>query len=102
LRASESSTRDCIEAAWCILVRVDERPIIEVLYTCEECGLTDVPVPVVARTTEDVVVWLEQVAVPALARDHARRSPRCHVDKFADVKVPMPAGTSKIGGTVEN
>jgi hypothetical protein len=81
---------------------MDGLPTIDVLYTCDVCGLTDIHVPVFARTTEDVVVWLEQVAAPALARDHGWRSPDCPVTSFTNVKVPIPAGTVKIGGAVEN
>ncbi len=78
------------------------RPTIEVLYTCNQCGLTDVHVMVFSRMAEDVSVWLMEVAAPALAHDHEQRSPHCRITKFTNIKIPIPAGTSKIGGTVEN
>lgn len=72
-----------------------------VLYSCPECGLVDVPVPVPSRTTEDVVQWFEGVMIRYLGVDHARRSPHCHPNKLRDVKIPMPAGTDRVGGAVK-
>lgn len=73
---------------------------ITVLYSCHLCGLTDIPVPVPARTDEDVLVWMEQTG-GLLSRDHDQRSPLCHPDKLSNVKIPM-TGTDRVGGAAQN
>lgn len=79
-----------------------EGTTIQVLYTCDQCGLTDIAVDVRTRSTEDVLVWMEQVMAYAIARDHDVRSPHCIITKFTQVKIPLPAGTAKLGGAVEH
>lgn len=69
-------------------------------YACKLCGVKDVSVPVRFRwSSEDVVAWMERVAVRAVREDHARRSPWCRA-KTADLTIPVPEGTGHIGGPV--
>ena len=74
---------------------------IHCFYSCKSCGLVKTPVDVPARGEENVVEWLEQIAMRALAADHRQKSPTCHPKSLADVMIPM-TGTSKVGGPVEN
>ena len=74
---------------------------IEVMYSCEHCQLLRVKVQVPARCTEDVVTWLEQVAVRAVAADHLRRSPHCLSTQLSELFVPI-TGAAKIGGPALN
>jgi hypothetical protein len=76
-------------------------PVITVLYSCPGCGLKNVSCEVYARTTEDVIFWVENVMGYALVRDHHRRSPECAAQTMRQVTIPM-TGASKVGGAVEN
>jgi hypothetical protein len=63
--------------------------ILQVLYSCKGCSLTDVPVTVAHRKQgEDVVKWMRQVQI-RLYDDHASRSPRCK--SLVDAKIPIQA-----------
>lgn len=73
---------------------------IEVLYSCPDCGLVDVPVKVPARGVEDVGEWMEATVV-LVGNDHFCRSPSCEPEKLRDLKIPM-AGTDRIGGAPVN
>ncbi len=79
----------------------DDEPTIEVLYTCDGCGLQKAKVNVKARTTEDVALWMERTAIHDIAQDHARRSPFCAAKTIKEIMIPM-TGSSKIGGVSEN
>jgi len=70
---------------------------ITVRYSCRDCGLIDVQVPVAVRGAEDVGQWMDGVLLPALANDHRTRSPRCSPRTLANVKIPMPEGVSRVG-----
>ena len=74
---------------------------IQVLYTCLPCCIVDAKVDVPARTTEDVITWVEKVMGPAIAEDHQRRSPNCFPTTLSNVKIPV-TGAAKIGGPTEN
>ncbi len=82
-------------------VRLEATSHIECKYSCSLCGLHRVSVMVAARTTEDVAVWLEQIATPALVNDHEARSPGCHPATLSELLIPI-TGASKIGGPLEN
>lgn len=73
---------------------------VTVLYSCHVCGLTDIPVPVPARTDEDVLVWMEQTG-GLLSQDHAQRSPLCHPKTLSNVKIPM-TGADRVGGAPQH
>lgn len=73
---------------------------IEVLYSCPECGLVDIPVKVRARDQEDVIEWM-RATIPLIGKDHHRRSPECYPAQLRDVKIPMD-GTDKVGGPSVN
>ena len=75
---------------------------IECTYSCEVCGLDDVPVKVPARGEEDVVDWMRKVCTPALYRDHHFRCPECTSQMLKNLMIPMPVGTDRIGGAVAN
>lgn len=77
-------------------------PTLGVLYSCHKCGLRDVEVKLLARTNETIVRWMNDVMARALSADHDRRSPHCHITKLDEIKIPMPPGTGKVGGVVEN
>jgi len=76
---------------------MSNRPVIQVLYTCDGCNLKDAKVAVPARTTEDVVTWTQKIMAQAIADDHFRRSPHCYSKTMATVKIPI-TGANKIGG----
>jgi hypothetical protein len=69
---------------------------ITVLYSCPACGLADMPVPVPARTDEDVLKWMD-ATVRACCDDHRRRSPECRPTELYDLKIPM-TGADRVGG----
>jgi len=69
---------------------------ITVLYSCHGCGLSKVTCEVPARTTEEIVNWVQNVMGPALRVDHDSRSPNC-TSNLADVMIPI-SGADKIGG----
>ena len=73
---------------------------ITCMYTCKSCGLTKVEVTVPARTTEDVVVWVQETA-NLLGRNHSTRNPHCRERKI-DLYIPIPAGTDRVGGAPLN
>jgi hypothetical protein len=73
---------------------------IQVLYTCITCGTYRARVTVKARTTEDVLTWMEQVCLPALMQHHAARSPGCNTDRFDEIMVPID-GAEHVGGELK-
>lgn len=72
-------------------------PTIEILYTCDSCGIKNQKVVVIARTTQNVVEWVQRVAAYAISADHAGRSPHCKATTMTDMKIPV-SGTDKVGG----
>jgi len=74
---------------------------ISVKYSCHQCGVSKRIVEIPARTTQDVVQWLNEVMAPMLSRDHDSVSPGCIISKLDEVFIPI-SGTSKIGGAVEH
>jgi hypothetical protein len=73
--------------------------MIEIRYSCHECGIVDAGVTVRFReSTEAVVAWMRQVVEPALSADHRARSPHCCPETLSEVKIPVPAGTDYVGG----
>lgn len=72
--------------------------MIQCLYTCDACGLEDVAVDVPEReANQDVVYWLQHVAVSMIGADHRIRSPSCAATKITALKIPVPDGTQRIG-----
>jgi hypothetical protein len=69
---------------------------IVVSYTCDACGLKDIPVTVPPRGTEDVVTWMEGMR-PLLVADHQKKSPDCHPRAFTHVKIPFAPGSERVG-----
>lgn len=70
-------------------------------YSCGLCGVHRAEVEVPVRTTEDVRVWMDQVCIPAIVRDHEARSPGCHPDTLQELMIPTD-GRQMIGGPVVN
>jgi len=67
-------------------------PTVNVLYTCRKCGLIDKSVPVAERADgQDIADWMMVVQI-ALSADHDRISPRCHIVKFTNCKIPLAHG----------
>ncbi|OGA15873.1 MAG: hypothetical protein A3I63_01945 [Betaproteobacteria bacterium RIFCSPLOWO2_02_FULL_66_14] len=76
---------------------------IGIRYSCALCGLEDVEVAVRLREPEeDVIQWMEKAVTPALGRDHFNRSPRCQPSTLTQVKIPVPPGTTMVGGPAVN
>lgn len=74
-------------------------PLIFCKYSCDLCGLTRVPVPVVARgETQTLEAWMQQLTL-TLARDHRQRSPHCHPQDLKEVMIPFDTTTphAKVG-----
>jgi hypothetical protein len=65
-------------------------------YSCR-CGIRDAEVEVPARTTEEVVDWVERVLGAAIGADHMKRSPHCRATEMEHVKIPM-LGSDRVGG----
>jgi len=68
------------------------------LYSCNVCGIKDAEVQVPARGAEDVIAWMNGTLTPHLVADHEQRSPGCRPQSLSQVKIPMPAGTDRVGG----
>ncbi len=73
---------------------------IEVLYSCDKCGISDRPVKIEARTVEPLKDWMESLS-ELLSRDHDQHSPRCKITSITQVKIPI-VGTDRVGGTPVN
>jgi len=73
------------------------KPKITVLYSCFLCGLVDRKVEVYAREShEDMIEWLKEQAISAVAVDHATR--QCPARSFQNLKIPFdPDVTEWIG-----
>ena len=66
--------------------------MIDVKYSCFECGLYEVICKMETRKPgEDVLAWLKKLS-QALANDHARRSANCRPLSFSNVQVPIHEG----------
>ena len=70
---------------------------IKVKYSCHRCGLKDAEVLVSARSSEDVIEWLNQTVNPNVKYDHTMRSPRCTATSFQNLMIPI-TGTDMVGG----
>lgn len=76
--------------------------VLHIDYTCEECGLEKVEIPVRARRIgEDVVAWVNDAVTPAISASHAGRSPDCDAKTITQVRIPI-AGSKVIGRPPEN
>jgi hypothetical protein len=71
---------------------------IQCKYSCFQCGIKEQIVTVPARGSEDVLVWLEQVAAPGLSADHQRRSPHCRITKLDEIMIPLFEDSAGVGG----
>ncbi len=60
---------------------------------------TSVEVPERAPAV-DVVMWLNDVVMPRVARDHRARNPRCRETTMQETLLPAPKG-GHIGGAQE-
>lgn len=69
------------------------------MYSCPGCGIVDRTVSVPMRGEEDVIAWMDMVMM-ALANDHREHSPFCKPSHLVNLKIPVPPGTTKIGGPV--
>ena len=79
-----------------------EIPItIEVKYSCPLCGIKGQLVAVPARGDEDLIVWMNDVAIKGVALDHMKRSPNCHPEKLHDLDIPI-TGVDRVGGPPVN
>lgn len=71
--------------------------MIDVEYSCDQCGVKDAKVAVRSRgDTEPVLLWMDAV-VAAIAADHHRKSPRCRATHITETKIPLAAGGGRIG-----
>ena len=69
---------------------------IEIKYSCNQCGIKDKSVQVIARDNEDISSWMNSVGY-ALSRDHDNTSPYCKITKLDEVKIPI-LNEEKLGG----
>jgi len=70
---------------------------IQVRYSCPLCGLVDTEIPVKARGEEDVVTWMEETVIIALANDHNARSPFCKPKQLHNIMIPIQ-NADRVGG----
>ena len=76
---------------------------IPVLYCCEECCLTYRRVNVPVRNpSSDVVKWMEQVVITAIAFDHRVVSPRCRATRISDTLIWMHKDGKYVGHRPES
>jgi hypothetical protein len=73
---------------------------VECMYSCSLCGVTKRKVMVPARGDENVVAYVEKVAVPRLVADHLINSPGCKPEKFAEVYIPV-TNDGVVGGATK-
>lgn len=65
-------------------------PVIEVLLTCDLCGLKDVVVYVPERTeAQDVKQWMDTVCLPYVCDGHRFNSPTCQPKTLTNIKIPL-------------
>lgn len=64
--------------------------MITVMFSCDACSLKDEEVQVRARKShEDVVWWLENIVMLAIAKRHALRSILCESNTASEVNIPI-------------
>ncbi len=73
-----------------------DKPTLQVLYTCNKCGIKDRAVTVTERESEDLHAWMIYVQ-ELLSRDHDEMSPHCKIIAFTNCKIPLPHGDGAIG-----
>lgn len=73
-------------------------------YSCAECSLLRqfVEVPERDPDTQDIMVWLNTIAVPALVADHKSKSPLCRPKAFSEIGIPVDDGTDHIGANTRS
>ena len=68
-----------------------QHQFITILFSCDVCGIKDVPCRVRAREKEeDVKYYLEQVISRAVAFEHQLKSFTCQATSLKDLKIPLP------------
>jgi hypothetical protein len=72
--------------------------MIEVLYTCDDCGVKNAKVSVRDRgVTEDVSSWVEGAMAVVISQDHRQKSPLCSATHMTQVKIPLAPHGGRIG-----
>lgn len=66
--------------------------MIEVLYSCDKCGLKKISVPIVERGADEDIVEFVMRAGSVCAADHNARSPGCAIAVLAELYVPTEDG----------
>lgn len=76
--------------------------MIQVLYTCGECSLTDVKLNVPAREkSEQIGPWIRATS-GKIAVDHRLKSPQCKSPKIKDLKIPLNTdANSPVGSPID-
>lgn len=68
-----------------------EQEYITCMFSCNECGLTDVEVKVRARLKhEDLKYYVERVIAREVAHVHFVQSKECEAKKMKHLKIPLP------------
>jgi hypothetical protein len=63
--------------------------ILQVFYTCEQCGASDRKLTVPHRKEgEDIRGWMDQV-IARIANDHRIQSPFCKAATMTNAKIPL-------------
>lgn len=77
----------------------DKTKTTTVQYSCDLCGLKDIPVEVKAREKDDDILdWMTKIGYD-LAEDHNKRSLQCSPKTLSNIKIPLK-NTEVIGGPI--
>lgn len=72
----------------------DALRMIDVLYSCSDCGIEKALAPVrERRENEDVVFWVGVIVAAVISDDHHARSPKCPAETIEEVMIPFPPGS---------
>ena len=74
---------------------------IQCKYSCFKCNIVNRVVTVVARESEDVVYWMENICIVTIAKDHSTQSPHCLAKSLSNLMIPID-GADKIGGVLRS
>lgn len=71
---------------------------IRCFYNCDLCKLDKqyVEVPERDPSTHGIVQWIQLVAMPAFAGDHAKKSPLCRAQALS-IAIPFDDATEHLG-----
>lgn len=86
------------KACWCACHKrkAASSTAIQVLYSCDKCGIKDAVITLACRdSSTSVLEWMETVSTK-IGQDHSMRSPLCRAET-TQIKIPVD-GADYIGG----